>query len=72
MYVTFLVSYAHQGCIYLVENRVKTVITEHEPIISSSLLVIVRNKHEWSSEGILFYPWKDINAHHFQVQVHRH
>uniref|UniRef100_A0A673M3G3 Glutaredoxin and cysteine rich domain containing 2 n=1 Tax=Sinocyclocheilus rhinocerous TaxID=307959 RepID=A0A673M3G3_9TELE len=31
----------------------------HEPIISSSLLVIAQNKHERTSEGIVFQPWKD-------------
>ncbi len=30
-----------------------------DPIVSSILLVIAQNKHEWKSEGILFQPWKD-------------
>ncbi len=34
-------------------------------IISSSLLVIAQNKHEWTSEGILFQPLKDVNTHNF-------
>ncbi len=33
--------------------------------ISSSSLVIAQNKHEWTLEGILFQPWKDVNAHLF-------
>ncbi len=36
-----------------------------EPIISTSILIIKRNKHEWTSEGLLFKPLKDINTHHF-------
>ncbi len=35
-----------------------------EPIIFSYLLK-ARNKHEWTSESILFQPWKDVNTHTF-------
>ncbi len=43
-----------------------SVQVTHKLIISSSLLVIAWNKHERTSEGILFQPRKV-----FQVQVHR-
>ncbi len=52
------------------------VVTDHcstsvlrGPIISSSLLDIAWNKHEWTSEGILFQPWKDINIHFFKFKL---
>ncbi len=32
---------------------------------SFTILVIAWNKHEWTSEGILFQLWKDVNTHHF-------
>ncbi len=37
----------------------------HEPSISSSLLVIAQNKHEWTSDSILFQLRKDVNARQF-------
>ncbi len=49
----------------------RSVQMAHEVIISSSLLVIAWNKHEWTSEGIFFQLRKDVNTHLFQVQVHQ-
>ncbi len=34
-------------------------------VIDHLLLVIAQNKHEWTSEGILFQLWKDVNAHYY-------
>ncbi len=50
----------------LVTDRcIASVQAARKLIISSSLQVIAWNKHEWTSEGILFQPWKDVNTQHF-------
>ncbi len=49
----------------LIDHCSASVQAACEPIISTSILIIKRNKHEWTSEGLLFKPLKDINTHHF-------
>ncbi len=43
-----------------------SVQVANKSIISSSFfLFLALNKHEWTSEGILFQPRKYVNTHHF-------
>ncbi len=53
-------------CLFNVLRQI--IVVPHEQINSSFLLVIAWNKHEWTSEGILFQSQKDISS---IFQVHR-
>lgn len=35
------------------------------------IIIIAWNKHEWTSEDMLFQPRKVVNAPNFQIQIHR-
>ncbi len=45
-----------------------SVQVAHEQIISSSIIVITWNKHEWTSDRIFFQPRKDVNTLFFKFK----